>query len=119
MGVWCGCRAPIAGFIGWMDSGRRDAEASMGIDLRRFPKKAARCTTQRAENDALLATSAPTWPHHTDTLGLSACLRFECVDVLTQEVEGGLQDHVLHRIERQNARSFALKACLLERVVGF
>jgi hypothetical protein len=83
-----------------------------------FPKKRHAVSRQRAENGVLLPASAPTWPHHTDTLGLSACLRFEWVDVLTQEAEGGLQDHVLHRAEWEKALSFALSECLLLGVVG-
>jgi hypothetical protein len=95
-----------------------DAEALPGSTFTLWPKSRHAVFRQRAENGVLLPASAPTWPHHTDTLGLSACLRFEWVDVLTQEAEGGLQDHVLHRAEWEKALSFALSECLLLGVVG-
>lgn len=39
------------------------------------------------------------------------------VDVLVQEVDGGLQADLLHRIERQLVLSFAVGVCLLEDAV--
>jgi hypothetical protein len=87
--------------------------------LQAFQKTGTLFFTQRAENGALFAASTPTWPHHTDTRGLSTLLRSERVDVLMQEVDGGVEAVALDGIKQCASTAFAVLLRSLEGIVRF
>jgi hypothetical protein len=70
-------------------------------DQTNFQKNRHAASLQRAEMGALLHT--PGAASHTDTLALSTLARWEHVDVVVQQVDGGFQADALHRVEWQEA----------------
>jgi hypothetical protein len=82
-------------------------------------KKPARCFYTTCRERRTVLTQHAKWPPHTDTLALSTSSGHECVDVVMQQVDGGLQADALHRVEWQKACAFAVGVRLLQGAVIF